>query len=89
MAGVTIKKLTDVEKQNLNINTWPIWEKEISRFDWTYSETEHCYIIEGEIVVETSEGVFEIRPGDFVTFDKGLKCIWDIRIPVKKHYNFS
>jgi hypothetical protein len=26
--------------------------------------------------------------GDFVTFPKGLSCIWDIKEPVKKHYNF-
>ncbi len=89
MAGVTIKKLTDSEKRDLEIETWPIWEKEVSRFDWTYSDTEHCYIINGEFVVETSEGNFEIGPGDFVTFDKGLECVWDIKVPVKKYYNFS
>jgi len=27
--------------------------------------------------------------GDLVTFPRGLSCTWDIRNPVKKHYNFS
>ena len=46
------------------------------------------YIIEGEFSVETKKGIVRIKPGDFVTFNDGLKCIWDIKKPVKKHYNF-
>ncbi len=30
----------------------------------------------------------EFGKGDFVTFPKGLSCVWDIKEPVKKHYNF-
>ena len=25
--------------------SWPIWEKEISRFAWHYDETEECYLL--------------------------------------------
>ncbi|MFH0764257.1 MAG: cupin domain-containing protein [Candidatus Omnitrophota bacterium] len=31
----------------------------------------------------------ELGKGDFVTFPEGLACTWDIKIPVKKHYNFK
>lgn len=89
MSKVKIEQLDNAQKNNLGINSWPVWEKEISRFDWTYSDTEHCYIIEGEINVETDDGTFSIKPGDFVTFEKGLSCIWDIKKPVKKHYSFT
>lgn len=88
MSNVEIKKLSNSEIQNMGIKSWPIWEKEISRFDWTYSDTEQCLILEGEFNVETTEGIFHVVPGDFVTFKKGLNCIWDITKPVKKHYNF-
>jgi hypothetical protein len=27
--------------------------------------------------------------GDLVIFPKGMKCTWEIREDVKKHYNFS
>ena len=80
-------KMEDMEKQG--VIAWPIWEKEISRFDWHYDETEECYLLEGKVVVETDDGEkVEFGKGDFVTFPKGLSCIWDIKEPVKKHYNF-
>jgi uncharacterized cupin superfamily protein len=88
MAQVIIEKLSEKEITARNIKNWPIWTKEISRFDWYYDSTEECYILEGEINVETKEGTYTIKPGDFVTFKKGLKCVWDIKKPVRKHYNF-
>ncbi len=88
MLKVEIKQIDNAEFSRLGISSWPIWEKEISRFDWTYSDTEHCYILEGEFEVETDEGTYHVVPGDYVTFAKGLSCVWDIKKPVKKHYNF-
>ena len=88
MAQVIIEKLTEDEKKAKGIETWPIWTKEVSRFDWSYDSTEQCLILEGEIVVETSEGDYSIKAGDFVTFKQGLQCVWDIKKAVKKHYKF-
>lgn len=89
MSKVVIKKLTENEIEKLGIYSWPTWEKEISRFDWQYDNDEECLILEGEVEIETSEGKFLIKPGDFVTFKSGLKCIWDIKKDVKKHYSFK
>lgn len=87
---IKIKKLTDKDLEAKGISSWPIWEKEISRFDWYYDSTEECYLIEGKVVVETKDGKkVEFGKGDFVTFTKGLSCIWDIKMPVKKHFNFK
>lgn len=73
-----------------NVRTWPIWTKEVSKFDWYYDETEECYILEGKVIVETKEGEkVEINAGDFVIFEKGLSCKWDVLEPIKKHYNFK
>jgi uncharacterized cupin superfamily protein len=88
MSKILIKKLDDVEIQQRGINNWPIWEKEISRFDWQYDNDEECLIMEGEVAVESEEGTITFGKGDFVTFKKGLKCVWDVKKPVKKHYNF-
>jgi uncharacterized cupin superfamily protein len=80
-------KKEDIEKEG--VMSWPIWEKEISRFDWHYDETEECYLLEGKAVVETDDGEkVQFGKGDFVTFPKGLSCVWEIKEPVKKHYNF-
>ncbi|MCD4697722.1 MAG: cupin domain-containing protein [Bacteroidales bacterium] len=88
MAKVVIEKLTEEHVKSRGIRGWPIWEKEVSRFDWQYNGDEECLILEGEVTVETKEGSYNIKPGDFVTFKDGLKCTWDIKSPIRKHYNF-
>jgi len=89
MKKVIIEKLSREEIEKRGIENWPIWEKEVSRFDWEYNGDEECLILEGRVVVETDEGEYSINPGDFVTFKDGLKCVWDIKESIRKHYNFS
>ncbi|RTZ74961.1 MAG: cupin [Candidatus Neomarinimicrobiota bacterium] len=68
---------------------WPIWECEVSEFPWSYSERESCYILKGEIEVTTDVETVSIQPGDFVVFPQGLNCRWNVKAPVRKHYNFG
>ncbi len=87
---IEISKPDKQEIERKQILSWPIWEKEISRFDWHYDSVEECYLLEGKVVVETPDGEkVEFGKGNFVTFPKGLSCIWDIRKSVRKHYNFK
>lgn len=88
MEELFVKKLTSEEIEKRGIRSWPVWEKEVSRFPWQYDSNEECLILEGEVVVETSKGEHLIKAGDFVTFKKDLKCVWDIKSPIRKHYNF-
>ena len=69
--------------------TWPIWECAPSKFDWSYSNEEHCFIIEGEVVVKGPENTVKITSGDYVVFPKGLECNWEVIKPIKKHYTFK
>lgn len=70
--------------------TWPIWEKEVSEFPWSYESKETCYFLEGEVEVTPDGGrAVTIAKGDLVTFPKGMSCHWNIRKPVRKHYLFS
>lgn len=86
---IEITKPNQEELENQGVFSWPIWQKEISRFDWYYDSIEECYLLEGSVVVETPDGKkAEFGRGDFVKFPRGLSCVWDIREPVKKHYNF-
>jgi len=87
---IDIKKPTNKDLDAKGVLSWPIWEKEISRFDWHYDSTEECFLLEGKVVVETEAGdQVAFEKGDFVTFPKGLSCVWDIKVPVRKHYNFK
>jgi uncharacterized protein len=88
MVKILIQKLPASEINERQINKWPIWEKEVSRFEHTYDGDEECLFLEGEVVIETKEENYTVTAGDFVVFKDGLTCTWDIKRPVKKHYNF-
>ena len=90
MGKITVEKPTPETLRRLKVESWGIWECEISRFDWEYDETETCYILEGHVRVTTAEGeTVEFGPGDLVVFPRGLKCTWDVSRPVRKHFQFS
>ncbi|MEZ5084534.1 MAG: cupin domain-containing protein [Bacteroidales bacterium] len=88
MSEIIISNLSEETIKQRGIRNWPVWEKEVSRFDWQYEGDEECLILEGEVTVETEKDRYIIKPGDFVTFKKGLKCVWDIKKPIRKYYNF-
>ena len=74
----------------LEVDTWPIWEKEESDFPWEYDQQETCYILEGEVTVTPEKGEpVSFGKGDLVVFEKGLKCRWDVKNAVRKHYRFG
>jgi uncharacterized cupin superfamily protein len=75
----------------MRVKSWPIWEKEASKFPWTYGEAETCYLLEGEVVVTPDGGGAPVSfaKGDLVVFPAGVSCTWDIRRAVRKHYRFG
>jgi len=90
MAEIKIEKPGEEKLKELGVSSWPIWEKEVSKFDWYYDDKETCYLLKGKVTVTTKDGKnVNFGAGDFVVFPKGLSCVWDIQEPVKKHYNFG
>lgn len=85
---IKIEQLSEEAIEEKHISTWPVWEKEVSEFDWYYDQTEVCYILEGEVVVTTDKEKVTIKAGDYVTFPAGLSCRWKILKPIRKHYTF-
>ena len=86
---IKIQKLNQEQLKKIGVFDWPIWTKEVSRFNWHYDSIEECYFLEGDVIVETKGGEnVSFGKGDFLTFPKGLTCTWNIKNPVKKHYNF-
>ena len=76
--------------ESLNVSKWPTWQKEVSTFDWTFHEQEIAYILEGEVTVTPKNGGNPVNfgVGDLVTFPAGLSCIWKVKKPLRKHYQF-
>ena len=86
---VLVEKPTSMQLNDLKISDWPIWTKEVSTFHWDYGEREVCYILEGDVTVKTPAGEVSFCKGDLVTFPEGMKCVWNIKRAVKKHYKFG
>ncbi|XP_020878560.1 uncharacterized protein LOC9310685 isoform X2 [Arabidopsis lyrata subsp. lyrata] len=90
--GITIEKNPPESKlTQLGVRNWPRWGCPPSKFPWTYSAKETCYLLEGKVKVYpngSDEGV-EIEAGDFVVFPKGMSCTWDVSVAVDKHYQFE
>jgi uncharacterized cupin superfamily protein len=87
---VVVRKPDDDEKTQCQ--AWPIWTCDPSEFDWDYTQSETCLIIEGQVSVTdrpAGEESVSFGPGDLVEFPVNLQCIWKITKPVRKHYNFS
>ena len=78
------------ESDVADMKACPTWSKEVSVFDWEYDSEETCFVLEGEVTVTTEDGeAVEFGAGDMVTFPRGLKCVWDVRKPIRKHYRFG
>ena len=86
---ILVEKPTAQRLQDLKVFSWPIWTKEVSSFDWFYDEKEVCYFLAGEVTVKTADGESSFGQGDLVTFPQGLQCVWNVKKPVKKHYQFG
>ena len=89
MSEITKKKPTKKELKELNIDSWSPWDCPPSVFNWSYTDEEWAYVLEGNVVVKTPSGEIEINKGDLVKFPKGLKCTWDVKKKIKKVYTFK
>jgi len=84
---VVVKKPSEAEISTCK--SWPIWTCEPSAFDWVYTQTEACLLLEGEVTVSDGSDSVSFGPGDYVVFPDGLECNWNVKKAVRKHYNFS
>ncbi len=87
---VIVRKPTPEEAKTCK--KWPTWSCPVSEFEWEYTQTEKCLILEGKVTVTDnpdSGRSVSFGPGDYVVFPEGLKCIWKVTAPVRKHYDFD
>ncbi|MBT3478873.1 MAG: cupin domain-containing protein [Candidatus Marinimicrobia bacterium] len=90
MSEIIVKQLSEDEIQEKGIRSWSTWSCDKSDFPWEYSERETCYIIEGQVDVETENGeTVSIGAGDYVIFPQGIKCTWHVHQGIYKHFAFG
>jgi uncharacterized cupin superfamily protein len=76
--------------ETLGVAKWPTWTKEVSVFQWHFLEQEIAYILEGECVITPVDGApVSFGKGDLVTFPAGMKCSWEVKQPLHKHYQLD
>ncbi len=90
MQIIVEKKPKESELEAIKVKSWPTWQKEVSVFPWVFPEQEIAYILEGECVI-TPEGGKPVTfgKGHLVTFPAGLKCTWEVKSPLHKHYKLD
>ncbi|KAJ8759655.1 hypothetical protein K2173_009739 [Erythroxylum novogranatense] len=86
-----VRNPSESKLTELGVRSWPKWGCPPSKFPWTYSAKETCFLLEGEVKVtpDGSEEAVEIGAGDLVEFPKGMSCTWDVSVGVDKHYKFD
>ena len=84
---ILVRKPT--EQEIAEMQTKPVWTCEVSEFDWHYDSEETCLIIEGEVTVNYGSESVSFAAGDYVVFQKGLSCVWQVKKPVRKYYVFA
>jgi uncharacterized cupin superfamily protein len=68
---ILVRTLSPDELDAYKVYTWPIWNKEVSEFDWYYENTEDCLLLKGRVEVRTSNGkVICFGAGQYVTFPR-------------------
>jgi uncharacterized cupin superfamily protein len=91
MADIKIENEPAEERlEELGVRGWPTWGSPVASFPWTYDEDETCYILEGDVIVTPDGGEpVRVTKGQLVTFPAGMSCIWDVKVPIRKHYRFG
>ena len=90
--GIVVLKDAKKEFDELGIASWPTWGCSASKFPWSYSESETCFILEGEVTVtpdDKSLPAVSFEANDLVTFPAGMSCTWNVKKALNKHYKFG
>ena len=88
MSQITVElNPSEATLKELNVSSWSIWEKEVSKFPLDFGIKETAYVLEGEILVTPKGGeAVRIVAGDLVVFPAGLDTDWEVVKPLRKHY---
>lgn len=86
--GVIVTRPSAAELESMGLETWNEWTCPVSEFDWTYSDTEEAYVLEGSVEVTGPRDSVQVNAGDFVRFPKDFSCHWKVTSPIRKVYRF-
>ena len=86
--GMTARRPS--QEEIASTKTWGEWSKSPSEFEWDYNEKETCYILEGKAEVTDESGhSIAFEAGDWVVFEKGIRCSWKVDKTIRNRYKFG
>ena len=80
------------EIEKMQIKSWSTWGCGVSKFPWSYSDTETAYLIKGRVTVTPDDKTLKsvtLTPGDMAVFPSGMSCFWDVHESISKYYKFD
>ena len=84
-AKFSVRPATEEEKAQTEL--WNEWGREVSSFSWYYDAKETSLILEGKATIKDKKGnEITIKSGDWVIFENGLQCVWEIESTIRKRY---
>jgi uncharacterized cupin superfamily protein len=89
---IKVTKPSPDEIAKMQIKTWSTWGCGVSKFPWTYGDTETAFMIAGEVTITPTDSEVRpvtLKPGDLAVFPSGMSCQWDVISPIEKHYKFD
>ena len=93
LQGKTLRVQCPVRLGTAGLNFLYVYETNapLHVIDPRHQGTETCLVLEGEFTVtpEDDREPVTVGPGDLCVFPDGMRCTWDVRAPVKKHFQFE
>tara|TARA_B100000575_G_scaffold91014_1_gene72330 strand:- start:80 stop:424 length:345 start_codon:yes stop_codon:yes gene_type:complete len=63
-----------------------LWRCEPMTFEYEFPGDEYIYVLSGELHIQTKDGDYDLKQGDIVMFNKGVKSTWTVKSSFKKFF---
>lgn len=89
-----VEKPSQAKLDELGVSKWPVWEKEVGSFEWSYDSDEMFYVLDGKAKVAFDGGpaagrTISFGKGDYVSIPKGSSGTWTVIEKIRKHYKMA
>lgn len=63
-----------------------LWRCEPMTFEYEFPGDEYIHVLSGELHIQTKDGDYDLKQGDIVMFNKGVKSSWTVKSSFKKFF---
>ena len=63
-----------------------LWRCEPMTFEYEFPGDEYIHVLSGELHIQTKDADYDLKQGDIVMFNKGVKSTWTVKSSFKKFF---